>query len=297
VTQAPAGLRSVAEARGYTRLQLLGGGLEFLAYEAVTPEGSRVALRAPAGNRFESNANDPAVDTRSLLRSEYLVARHVAAFGIPVASPRELVLGDPDVLINDYLPDGGRGANQQALGELLCRLHRVPAPPHALVASEGLPAQRLLPQRIARRWRELAAIVPDLSEAPDVERMAATLAGCPGSSLVHLDVRAANLRCEGGQILGLLDWSNALVADPALELGRLTEFALLPENGVDLDAVLAGYGERPPCDHAAFWVYRLDAAVMLALVFTSEAPDERRGALAVDRLREVRERLLREWDR
>jgi hypothetical protein len=57
--------------------------------------------------------------------------------------------------------------------------------------------------------------------------------------------------------------------------------------GLDYEAVLAGYGEPVPVDSAAFWVYRLDAAVMLALLFNSEASLAEFGAHAVDRLREV----------
>jgi hypothetical protein len=47
----------------------------------------------------------------------------------------------------------------------------------------------------------------------------------------------------------------------------------------------------------AFWVYRLDTAVMLALLFTSEVPQDGRGPRAIDRLREVHQRLSRELDK
>jgi hypothetical protein len=88
------------------------------------------------------------------------------------------------------------------------------------------------------------------------------------------------LRPAGG---GLLDWSNALTGDPAMELGRLAEYVLLPDNGLDYEAVLAGYREPVPVDSAAFWIYRLDAAVMLALLFNSEASHAGLGPRAVDR--------------
>jgi aminoglycoside phosphotransferase (APT) family kinase protein len=132
-----------------------------------------------------------------------------------------------------------------------------------------------------------------LPPAPRAERLAAVLAPRPTGSLVHLDVRASNLRCTGGAVRGVLDWSNALIGDPALELGRLAEYALLPENGLDYAAVLAGYGEPVPVDSAAFWIYRLDAAVMLALLFSSDASHAELAPAAVDRLREVHARLGR----
>jgi hypothetical protein len=62
---------------------------------------------------------------------------------------------------------------------------------------------------------------------------------------------------------------NALVGDPGLELARVTEFARIPGNDIDLDGLLRGYGAAPQ----APLLYHLDAAVMLALVFRSEAPD------------------------
>jgi aminoglycoside phosphotransferase (APT) family kinase protein len=119
----------------------------------------------------------------------------------------------------------------------------------------------------------------------------------PAGRLVHLDVRASNLRCAGGAVRGLLDWSNALIGESAMELGRLAEYALLPQNGLDYEAVLAGYQEPVPVDSAAFWIYRLDAAVMLALLFHSEASHAELGPRAVDRLREVHLRLSRELSR
>ncbi|MEO6085964.1 MAG: aminoglycoside phosphotransferase family protein [Umezawaea sp.] len=265
----------VARSLGFTDVRPLARGLEFAAYLATGSDGARVVLRVPLCGRFQSNANDPDVDTRALLRREELITHHAAAAGLPVAEPVRLVLGAPDVLVSRYVPDDGGGADPARLGALLARLHRVPAP-----ALEW--AEDVLPQRIARRWQELSALVDGLPPAPPGLR--ARLAGRPTGSLLHLDVRAPNLRCANGEVLALLDWSNALVGDPALELARLTEFAALPENGLDLPGILAGYGPVPGTDHPSFLVYRLDAAVMLALVFLSEAPDESRAARAVDRV-------------
>ncbi|MBS1693728.1 MAG: aminoglycoside phosphotransferase family protein [Actinobacteria bacterium] len=296
MSQRTARLQEAAAARGYTGLRAVGSGLEFSVYEARTDADARVVLRTPSGDRFQSNANDPAVDTRALLQWEHAVTQHVAGYDIPVATARDLILGDPDVLISDYVPDDGTGFDPHALGRLLHRLHQLPPPPMAPYAADGLPVEQLLPVRITRRWRELGAIVTDLPPVPDRARMVSTLSASAGSSLVHLDVRLPNLRCVGRKIAALLDWSNALVGDPALEFGRLAEFARLPENGIDLPAVLAGYGRSVESDSAAMWLYRLDAAVMLALVFTSEAPDAENGRHAIDRLHEVRERLLGRWD-
>ncbi|MBO4209752.1 phosphotransferase family protein [Micromonospora echinofusca] len=292
MSELPHGVARLAAERGLTGLTPIGGGLEFRVFRAVTPQGTAVALRTAAGHRFQANANDPEVDTRALLTWEHTVTSHLAGHGIPVAAPRELALGDPDVSVSDFVDDDGQGPEPYRLGSLLRRLHGVPPPAARPVAHEGLPTGRLVPRRIARRWREVAARVPDLPAPPPVDRLAAAVAGRPQDRLLHLDVRAANLRCVDGRVHALLDWSNALIGDPALELGRLAEFALLPENGIDVEAVSSGYGDGVPVGSAAAWTYRLDAAVMLAVVFLSEAPDPVRGPRAVDRLREVHDRWL-----
>lgn len=266
-------LAEVARAHGLTSLRPLADGLEFAAYTAFDPAGVPVVLRTPLHGRFQSNANDPDVDTRALLLREELITRHAATAGLPVAEPIALVLGEPDVLISRYVPDDGRGADQVRLGALLARLHGVPAPPLERAVD-------VLPQRVTRRWHEVAALVPDLPPVPG--GLHRPLEGRPTTSLLHLDVRAPNLRCGNGDVLALLDWSNALLGDPALELGRLEEFSALPENGLDFPAIRAGYGPIPV--HESYLVYQLDAAVMLALVFLSEAPDETRAAQAVKRL-------------
>ncbi|MGA8115962.1 MAG: phosphotransferase [Actinocatenispora sp.] len=291
-----AAVRRLARDLGLGEPTVLGSGLEFMVHRTTTADHDLV-LRSPLGPRFQSNANDPNVDTRALLSWEYAVTGHLVRAGFPVATPHRLVLGEPDALVSEYVPDDGAGADPELLGRLLRTLHRLPPPAHRPVACDGLATARLIPHRIGHRWRALRSLGIDLPADPRLDGLAELLDRPSAGSLLHLDVRAANLRAVDGRPLALLDWSNALVGDPALDLGRLAEFARLPDNGLDHDAVLAGYGDRPSPDPVAGWAYRLDAAVMLAVVFLSEAPDETRGVQAADRLREVWHRYAHERDR
>lgn len=260
---------------------VIARGFDFTVLRMSDAEGRRLAARLAHGGRFSSDVNDPHVDRRALLIQEYEVARHLADHGVPVARPVDLLLFDEmDVLVSEYLPDDGAGVDGEALGRTLALLHSAPPPAVRLVASEnGQPTGEVLLRRIVRRWAELTRLEPGLPALPDPTALAALLPSAGSLSLLHLDVRAANLRCQGRQA-ALVDWANALVGDPGLELARVTEFASMPGNGIDLDGLLRGYGKRA-VELAAmpgFALYRLDAALMLALVFRAEAPDPVLGA-------------------
>src|SRR5690606_609702 len=103
-------------------------------------------------------------------------------------------------------------------------------------------------------------------------------------SLLHLDLRPANLRCRDGRIAAVFDWSNALIGDPAFELARMAEAGTLT------DAILDGYGDRdwadrlPERSHAAC---HLDAALLFAILFRVAAPDPERAARMTARSRDL----------
>lgn len=290
-------LRAFAVERGLRGLELIGRGLEFTVYRGSDGSGRDVALRL-AERRFDANANDPYVDTRALLVQEYEITRYLAARGFPVAEPFELVFSKNDdgldILLCQYIPDDGSGFDSFQLGQLLANLHAMPPPPIKMVASEGLPTQRLIVRRLLRRWAVIGVHLSDWPPLPSAAQLASLLSPCRHDSLMHLDTRAANIRCQATGIRALLDWSNALCGDPVLELARLWEYARMPENGIDPNAVLAGYAtvhELPDLNTPTALLYRLDAAVMLALVFLSEAPDPKRGPVAAAQARVLYEEL------
>lgn len=291
-----AALDGLAGRWGLSSPEPVGRGLEFSVHRARDRDGRPVALRV-AHRRFDSNANDPEVDTRALLVQEHAVTRHLAAHGLPVARARALLLArdpaSPDVLLSDYVPDDGSELDSFALGQLLARLHRTPAPSLTPVAAQGGCTASAISARIGRRWAEVGRLVGDWPGAPPVPLVAGRLTGLAGlteDSLVHLDVRSANIRRRQGRPVALLDWSNALLGSPAVEFGRLAEYARYPENQLDPAAIRGGYARTatvPSDSDPVVLVSRLDAALMLALVFLSEAPDPSRGPAAGDHAREL----------
>ena len=84
-----------------------------------------------------------------------------------------------------------------------------------------------------------------------------------------MDLRAENILTRDGNIVGLVDWDNALFSDPALELARMAEYGVLNTDFLDGYGGLEWEAQLPISLNL---LLRLDTAVMLAIVFLSETP-------------------------
>jgi hypothetical protein len=168
-------------------------------------------------------------------------------------------------------------------------IHVGPPPDLPLVEQAGLPCHERIAARLVQRAAAFARLTGEALPLPPAGALAEVLA-CRAAyrSLLHLDARPANLFTRSGAITAIIDWGNALVGDPALELARIAEYGHLDEG------FLAGYGDDyalgdlPP---AVETLYRLDTAVMLANVFTGEAPDPEAARGMVARARTLAARL------
>jgi len=203
-----------------------------------------------------------------------------------VPTPRAFALhlgeDDFDFLVSAYVPDDGGGEDPAALGAVLRRIHEAP------VSAEILRALGTgdLAETIATRTVERLRVVQRLSGAELRTVSAAALRELGARaryqpSVLHMDVRRTNIRVVGGEIRAIFDWSNALVGDPSLELARAAEY------GVRTQAFDTGYQTLPGPSAELDTLYRLDAAVMLAVVFLSEAPDPVAGKRQVERVKEL----------
>jgi aminoglycoside phosphotransferase (APT) family kinase protein len=157
----------------------------------------------------------------------------------------------------------------------------------------------LLGERLESRMAALREIRPELPQLPPRTEMAERMREDEkAASLLHLDIRPSNLICIGGKVKAVIDWANALIGDSRLELARLSEYAQVEENETDEAAFRVGYyeaGGRNAEETAADVMYRLDAAVMLALVFLSIVPKPTLAPGQVKRVRLLAERLAVKW--
>ncbi len=256
---------------GSGALSVAGAGLNFLVCRAETARFGALALRTPWVATLV-NDTDGVLDARRLLRQETALAEYVRARGIPAPATRALHLGDDgvDFLATDFVVGDGSPPAPHAFGALLRAIHALPPPDFALIEGGDAPPHERIAARLGERAVALARLTGEAFPLPTCTEMATMLTPhAAARALLHMDARPANLFTRRGAIVAIIDWGNALVGDPALEVARIAESGNLD------DAFLAGYGGDPlgALPPAIQSLYRLDTVVMLALVFLAEAPD------------------------
>jgi hygromycin-B 7''-O-kinase len=117
------------------------------------------------------------------------------------------------------------------VGRELALIHRLDPPPVPVDAERVAPGT-LLAELVAAGHLD----------AENADWLAACFAGLPPPDdarvLIHGDLAPQNLIADGDRLTGIVDWGDAMLADPA------TDFAKLPLT--DVPAMLAGYREITP---------------------------------------------------
>ncbi|MET7570332.1 aminoglycoside phosphotransferase family protein [Streptomyces sp. NPDC005492] len=215
--------------------------------------------------------HEAALRQRRELRLRDLVRPYV-----PVAVPTSVAHGDwaPGLTYTlDTLVPGRSGEDQDvsAVGEadlagLLTGLREVPAR-----QAEALGVPRTAPRSLEalRRAAEQAAgrlAAADEFDAARLQQLtqpgALQLAAQPGTAvLVHHGLKGGHLVVSAdGRVRGVLDWSDAVLGDPAEDIAGLALAVGSP--AAVRAATLAGYGARPCL--RGLWLARCDTVVRLA---------------------------------
>ncbi|MGK2740302.1 phosphotransferase family protein [Tepidicaulis sp. LMO-SS28] len=253
----------------------VGGGLEFQIYRFDDGAHS-YAVRVPRASIFR-NANDPNTSAKALLKQEHAIVSHCLSACLPAVRSYGVGTGGPcgSFLVQDYIEHDESEYGPEETGRVLAAIHAMPVPFERTVAHEGMPFARLVGQRLIRRAERLSKISGAILNMPSANEVERCLSDRPHAHrLLHLDVRPSNMLCVRGRLIALIDWSNALVGDPNMEVARAQEYEL------PVARIMQGYRqvrELEPVNDDVFTLYRLDAAIMLALVFASEAPDAERA--------------------
>ena len=276
-------LASDNEEWGVSGIEIAGAGLQFLVFRAESRAFGPIAIRIPM-KRWIMDDNDPCMDSRDLLRQEASLASHMLTFGVPVPEVHALVIEDDglDFLVSEYIAHDGNACDNRQLGELVRLIHDCPLPDIRLVAQTDASTEETIALRLDRRLRVVEAASGRQLSPPSLDEFRTILRGLGDRrSLLHMDLRAENILTSDGRIVGLVDWDNALFSHPALELARMAEYGVLNRDFLDGYGGLDWEDELPPSLNL---LLRLDAAVMLAVVFLSEIHDSRRAESAVERV-------------
>ncbi|HEX8763278.1 MAG TPA: aminoglycoside phosphotransferase family protein [Candidatus Saccharimonadales bacterium] len=273
----------------------VGRGNEFYIFGTELPSGS-VVIKVPK-DRIFSNVNDAYIDSRLLLDQEFALMRHAKAHGIfQVPEPiKDIEAAGFGAVIMSYVPSDNSKPDEFELGTLLARIHSIETPNIKLSAQEGMEIPELIAERLTGRWKELGSLEDSFPELPPKDILIDCLESARNTKqLLHMDFRRANFRMQKGKVAALLDWSNALIGHPALELARVAETGETGEKFLD------GYASVRPLPGVSpiiETIFRLDTATMLALVFLSEDPDPERAPIFVRRVRKLHSKLLKEIER
>lgn len=271
-----------------------GRGLEFFVFRAETQAGP-VAVKVPL-DRIYSNANDSYIDSRVLLRQELAIMEHLRAHGIAeLPDPLGLIgVAGFSAAVMSFVPTDDSLADEYHLGQLMAKIHNAPLPTFELRAQEGQEISTLVSSRVGERWKNLSNAIEGLPGLPSVDSLATSLSHTQDTRhLLHMDFRHANFRALNGKLLAVVDWSNALVGHPSLELARTAETGEMGQRFLEGYSSIA---KLPEVDRLTETLFRLDTAVMLALVFVLEAPSPERAPGAIRRVRELHGALMEDLD-
>lgn len=260
---------------GITGLRALGEGMDAKVYRARSSALGAVAVKLPHA-RWVSSGNEPRLDTRTLLRQELQLSQHLRAHGLPVPEVFLMHADDAgvDFIVSEYIESDGSELPDAEFGHLIHAIHHVPVPVIDLVASKpSADADDVLSERIEQRLKKLASITDLACDIPDISAaLSADRKGEAPVCLLHMDLRPANILVQSRRPAAILDWSNALTGEAALDLARAAEYGSLTAAALAAYGTSAAFSMTPRTPREI--IYRLDTAVMLSHVFLGGAPHE-----------------------
>lgn len=100
--------------------------------------------------------------------------------------------------------------------------------------------------------------------------------------LLHLDVRRPNIIAKNGIIQAIINWDNAFIGNPIMELMRISETQELDEveflKGYNAEKLLKN------TEKVIQSIYRLDTALMLSILFISFLNDKEKSEYYINRV-------------
>ncbi|KEK25318.1 phosphotransferase family protein [Bacillus gaemokensis] len=247
------------------QLEVIGNGVQNVVFRGDSEKGP-LAFRVP-WEREVNNVNDGVFNSRISLQKEATLSKFCFSKSIPVPAVHRLHLStELDFLISDYVASDSTSISSYKIGEALNQLHNIPIEDLNYQNEHGKPCSKLIAERLVTRLEAFNQIanwniqLPNKREIEQILQEGDTL-----KKLLHMDIRPVNLIGWSGEVKAIVDWDNALIGHPLLDLMRIVE-----TNEVNWDEFKEGYGNDEVFDSLPKIVrlfYQLDTAVMLANLF------------------------------
>jgi aminoglycoside phosphotransferase (APT) family kinase protein len=281
-----------AQKADLTSVHLIAEGLEFTVYRATSAHYGQVVLRIPKHKVFQ-NVNDPNINAGDLIRQEEEIYNLLSSGPVPVPKAYGYyeIDGQP-AMVCEYIDADGTEASTSEIGRVTALIHSTPLPEGAkdmkLVAMEGTNIMDALVKRMTRRFKQFVKAEPNseswIPGEATLRPIAEQLRRLP-DCLLHMDFRDVNFRVRLGRIVAVFDWTNALVGPAIVDVCRILEYGEIP--GEEFLAAYKAVRHLEQVSPLEETFLRLDAALMLALVFISEAPNPERRETSIRRVEEL----------
>lgn len=270
----------------------LGHGMEAVVFLVDTRHLGRVTIRVPR-QRWAAGASWCAmaelIDGRHFLQRDLALSELLKTEGLPATQVHHVHLGedDFDFTVAEYIANDSHPVDDAELGQIMARIHSL-EPPGTYLDSliDHACYREVLFFRMSRRLAGLQQ-GHDLPGA-DVEVLRQVLDRAPeAQSILHLDLRRDNILSRQGAVCAVIDWSSSILGHPALEWARMAEYQRLSYDFTH------GYRWNPVqgIEHEVMLAFRLDAALMLAYLFTGDAYDEDKADYYLGRVRSLTHQL------
>lgn len=248
-------------------LKFISNGVNNAVFLAKEKDLGMLAIRTPW--RAEENSNDLHVSGIRSLKKESIISEHCYSYNIPVPKVHKLYLSDEiNFLVSGFVSGDHIEIASFDIGHLISEIHKIPLDNLSIIGQHERTLSNIVSHRITERALSLTKLTNRIFVIPSTAELEAILnTSQTKNCLLHLDVRPPNIIGKNGVIKGIIDWDNAFIGNPIMELMRISESKELNE-----EEFLKGYGEVEiieNTDEIIQSIYRLDTALMLSILFIS----------------------------
>ncbi|WP_102275370.1 aminoglycoside phosphotransferase family protein [Cytobacillus massiliigabonensis] len=264
------------------KIQLIGSGVINAVFLITEKERGLLAVRTPW--RTDESMMDNNSSGIISLQKEAEIAKHCYGHEIPVPKIHELYFSNEiNFLVSEFVAGDDNEISSFDVGKLTSKIHKIPTNGLSIIDQKEQTLSKIISERIRDRIVSLRKLVYTELIIPDSVALEAILntSKIP-NCLLHLDVRRSNIIAKNGIIQAIIDWDNAFIGNPIMELMRISETQEL-----DWTEFLKGYdGEEllKNTEKVIQSIYRLDTALMLSLLFISFLHDKEKGEYYMNRV-------------